>query len=335
MYVTNVYVGSPYISKIQKISEYGNETTVKRLPNGTLFGFVRWGSSAGACQFWVSNDGGNTVQLFSNGPKNGDFFNSPIPCATDGQTIYAVATGNRIRGPVEDNVAGDVALYLMEGKADLATVIGWDAFSITRIGSLYYGNESWGDVGNGVGVGSLVYNEGILHIFESTEGKENVSKPYGSPDIVSLRIILQNNLPAYAKGVQEVYSWRSANVSHKGIRVRNESGRFFGWGAVHTMGRIGSDGTVTWGHGFSAQKIATGTYRVTLNEPVQVGGRWLANVEPEAAAPRMCSVQPRTDGTFFDVFLGEGTGSFIDAAFRFTVFVDYQYTRTDWQGDLQ
>lgn len=333
IYITKVYVGSPYIAKVTKLSDYGGETSVKRLPDGTLFGFIRWGNKNGQAQFWTSSDDGDTIVLHTNGPKNGDFFGSPISCATDGEKIFAAGSGDRTRGPAKNNIAGDVPLYLIEGDAAEAVLSGWSAFTVTRIGSLYYANESWGDVGNAVGVGSLVYNKGILNIFQSTEKQQNVARPYGSPDIINLRIKIGEGVEAHARGVQEIYSHRGMTLKHRGVKERNEAGRFYGWGAAHLMGRVGSDGVPTSGHGFTATKTATGTYRVTLTKPLTVGENWHVIVTAEAGAPRLISAQPNSGGTYFDVFIGTSNTTLIDAAFRFVVFVDYQWTRTDWQGD--
>lgn len=332
--LTGLLTGTPSIAAVTKISDFGNETTVKEGNDGKLFGFIRWGNSGGNVQAWVSSDRGATFTIINDGPLQQMFFNSPIPCGYDvaNNRLVAVATGNRTRGPVGDNIAGDVPFYFIHGDFDQFLVQGWSALNIDLFTQLYYSNETRGDGDNAVGVPSIAMLGSDVHIFASTEVPQNVSSPSGSPNII--HICIPGDTSDRRLSVQEIFS-RRVSAPHAGKKERMESDRFYGFGAVHAMGRVSSAGALQSGHGFSVTKPGTGTYRITFDTPISVNGNWYAFVEAENGAQRMTSVQRQTDGSYFDVFIGTNNTTLFDTGFQFIVFADYDWQRLDWQGDFK
>ena len=327
--VDNLWYATPAIASAVALPTDRAEVSIDRRDDGTFIGFGRTNSLTSYPALLYSTNNGVTWASRLNGSPANDFRYSPISCrfSTDGQWIHAVATGNRVRGEPQTQIAGEVPLYWLRGKVSDVLVNGWQAMEIVRIGSVFFANASYGDTGNGVGVPSIVYHRDTVHLFAATERQDNVAKPNGTPAIVNIRIF-QTSAGA---AVQELFSPRT-DTRISGQVGRHEAGRYFGWGAAHLFGAVFADGSKSWGHGFTCTKTGTGMYTITFEKPVPTS-QYHVDFCAIASGLAKINTTNRT-ATGFTLETRGASDNLGDAGFSFCVFVNYQFTRTDWQADL-
>lgn len=330
--VSGMISGGRTLSKLTLVNANVSrgEPTIKRLADGRLVGFLRTNSASLSGGFFYSTNGGDTwtVKLNVIGTGN-DFRYSPIPLAVVNDRIYATATGNRLRAESGTGQEGDVPLYLLEADADEAIAVGWPAFSVMRIGSVRFANESYADTGNGVGVGSMVFNDGVLSIFMASEDAENVGAVLGAPDILCMRIVVDDE-----PYLDDLHSRTSTGLAHQGEPDVQYAGIFRGFGAAYTLGKVFGDGARSWGPGFTSQRVAAGIYNVTFSRPLS-STEYHLSLSSDGAANLVAGVTGKTTSGF-TVNMRDVTasGGLADGAFTFGVFHNEQWMRSDWVGLL-
>jgi|GEM_PF-4298260 len=324
--VTGLVSGGASLAKLTDIdsSAARGEPAFSVASNGAIVGFLRTNSPAVTGGLFWSNDDMSSFTLRLNVAGAGnDFQYAPFGISIDKETdnVYAVTTGNRIRGIEKLTTAGEVPVYLLRSTVSDIIANGWTNIGITQFKTVWFSNDSQGDLGNGVGVGSCTFAEGILHVFMSTE-KQARNETFGSPDIEYDR--LYTTPPT----MEEAASRRVAAIP-TGVPDVAWAGIFRGNGAWRIMGGVNADGTIAWGDGFSVIHVSGGNYLITPSIPFP-SDQFHCSVTINDASPRALSVSHFSNPPRASVRI-EGT---IDKAFTFTIDVNDQPYRNDWRGVL-
>jgi len=242
--VTGLIYGTPTLAKMTTITtdhERG-EPAFATASDGTVMGFLRTNEpDKYGGLFWSDDDIDSfTLRLNFSGTAN-DFRYAPFGVDIDRETdtLYAVTTGNRVRGTAGTMQAGEVPAYMFTGSVADVKINGVAAVKIKEYRKLWFANESQGDTGNGVGVGACVYNEGVVHIAMATETANYRSDAFGSPNIV------YDRLPTVELRIEQAGSRQVASIDD-GERDVMHAGRFRGLGAAEIIGHVTSVGVVDW-----------------------------------------------------------------------------------------
>lgn len=330
--VTGLISGTPSLAKMKEI----NSSTGRAEPgfdvasDGTLIGFLRTNDPTlvGGLFYSADDIGTITHRLNVSGAGN-DFRYAPFGVSVDlsDDTVYAVVTGNRVRGTAGSTTAGEVPVYMLKGA--LADIIndGWTALAITQFKNVWFANDSQGDTGNGVGIGASAIQDGILHVFMATETPAMRNDVFGSPDIEYDRIYL-------APPTTEEFASRKVASIAQGEPHIQYAGRFVGYGAAHLIAEVTTAGVVNWGHGLTVAGGAIGVCTVTLNKAI-AGARYVPEVRSVGNGNVIATISNTPTETSFEVAVRNiTTGALTAGTVRIVIFADYQPYRTDWGGDI-
>ena len=328
-YITNCYYSTATITKLVQInsSSARGEPSFTVMDDGTIFGAMRTNDEISSGGIFWSLDSGSTFTVRLNEPGVGNNFRySPVAVDHIEDEVFILQTGNRVRGTPGTQTAGDVDVFLRHGL--ITDIIGAGAeegiaaLTVDKVGETYFANESHGDTGNWVGVVDMVASEGKLHCFIATETAENVGRVM-APSYIQHWIIDWLKPPAKLPDTNKDFNAR-------GFRNKQEAGRFLGYGAAHVIFELTGVGAIVggFGHGFTVTNPASGRLDIKLN--TNPGHRqWFILPMANGASTKSYSGLHMADDTF-SVRLSGGVNAPIFGA----MFMNYQWTRTDWQGDV-
>jgi hypothetical protein len=324
--VTGLLNGTPALAKMTTIDSSAGrgEPAFDVSSTGILVGFLRNNSetSSGGV-FWSTNDI-TTITNRLNFPASNDFRYAPFGVSIDksDDTVYAVTTGNRVRGVAGQTTAGEVPVYKITASVGDIVANGAASIKVEQFKKIWFANESQGDTGNGVGVGACAVQDGVLHVFMATETQNQRNSVFGAPDIEYDRLYLK------PPTTEEAASRLVASVAQGEPNVQY-AGRFVGMGAWHIIGLVNADGTVAWSDGsFTISRPSAGRYDLTLRKSPG-HQRWFPVVQINDVSPVAIGGTHFSNSTYSLRMAGA-----VDKPFFVTAFVNYQPYRTDWGGDV-